>query len=181
MGITTGVFKGLTPCELWDEEHSWRSPLQFQQLPHCSSTKCSRTGCSHSHPLCPRLWPCPRVTARALAQPRCCLTCDNVLGVPREGTVPHPAPGRLSRVVALNAQLCHQREVRSPPDLARLICRTGGQEPARRRHMGTISSVTVPLRASCYHRPGPGPVRAWRPAPTAIRSPYTCTDLGDSS
>lgn len=39
------------------------------------------------------------------------LTCDNVLRVSREGTVPHPATRSLSRVVALNAQLGHQREV----------------------------------------------------------------------
>lgn len=40
-----------------------------------------------------------------------CLTCDDVLGVPGEGAVPHPAPRRFPWVIALNAQLCHQREV----------------------------------------------------------------------
>lgn len=40
-----------------------------------------------------------------------CLTCDDVLGVPGEGAVPHPAPRCFPWVIALNAQLCHQREV----------------------------------------------------------------------
>lgn len=39
------------------------------------------------------------------------LTCDNVLRVSREGTVPHPATRGFPWVIALNAQLCHQREV----------------------------------------------------------------------
>lgn len=50
------------------------------------------------------------------------LTSDNILGVSRESTVPHPASRRLSGIVALDAQLGHQREVGRPPDLTGLVC-----------------------------------------------------------
>ena len=57
-------------------------------------------------------------------------TCDDVLGVAREGAVPHPAPRGLPWVVALDAQLSHQGEVGRSPDLAGLVCRAGGQQAA---------------------------------------------------
>ena len=50
------------------------------------------------------------------------LTSDNILGVSRECTVPHPSSRRLSGIVALDAQLGHQREVGRPPDLTGLVC-----------------------------------------------------------
>lgn len=56
------------------------------------------------------------------------LTGNDVLGVSGESAVPHPASRRLSWVVALDAELCHQGEIGSPPDLAGLICRARGQQ-----------------------------------------------------
>lgn len=60
-------------------------------------------------------------------------TGHNVLRVPGKGAVPHPTPRRLSWVIALNTQLCHQREVWSPPYLAGLVGRTRGQQPGKEK------------------------------------------------
>lgn len=56
-------------------------------------------------------------------------TCNNILRVSGEGAVPHPASGCFSRIIALDAELCHQWEIGRPPDLTRLVCRAGGQQP----------------------------------------------------
>ena len=73
------------------------------------------------------------------------LTCDDVLGVAREGAVPHPAPRGLPWVVALDAQLSHQGEVGRSPDLAGLVCWAGGQQAAETNIETGITPVSQRL------------------------------------
>lgn len=71
------------------------------------------------------------------------LTCDNILGVSRESTVPHPASWCLSGIVALDAQLRHQREIGRPPDLTGLVCWAGGQQTEDEQQKNSVWSATT--------------------------------------
>lgn len=71
------------------------------------------------------------------------LTGNNILRVSWESTVPHPAPRCLSRIVALDAQLRHEREVWRPPDLAGLVSRAGSQKPGDNQNKKTTILIKV--------------------------------------
>lgn len=94
--------------------------------------------CDHRMAQCWSLFTCSSVNPSLRDS---ALTGNDVLRVSRERTVPHPTSGRLSWVVALDAELCHQWEIGCPPDFTGLICWASGQQAEEEKEKKTRSAT----------------------------------------